>query len=125
MDDNVQGLVRFEGAQPILRVENLKAALEFYVDALGFKKAPWSTDDFTAVSRDRAAIYLCQGGQGRGGAWIWIGVEDAEKLHEEYKARGVVIRLPPTNYPWALEFHVEDPDGNVLRLASEPKLAGS
>ena len=125
MEDNVQDMVRFEGAQPILRVENLKAALQFYVDALGFKKAPWSTADFTSISRDRAAIYLCQGGQGRGGAWIWIGVDDAEKLHEEYKARGVAILLPPTNYPWALEFHVEDPDGNVLRLASEPKLAGS
>jgi len=48
-------------------------------------------------------------------------VEDAEKLHEESKARGVAIRMPPTNYSWALEMHVEDPDGNVLRLGSEPK----
>jgi hypothetical protein len=23
--------------------------------------------------------FVCQGGQGRGGAWIWIGVEDAAK----------------------------------------------
>jgi hypothetical protein len=29
--------------------------------------------------------------------------------------------MPPTNFPWALEMHVEDPDGNVLRLGSEPK----
>ncbi len=35
--------------------------------------------------------------------------------------RGVGIRLPPTNYSWALEMQVEDPDGNVLRLGSEPK----
>jgi hypothetical protein len=48
-------------------------------------------------------------------------VEDAEKLHAEYKARGVKIRMPPTNHSWALEFQVEDPDGNVLRLGSEPK----
>jgi predicted enzyme related to lactoylglutathione lyase len=44
-----------------------------------------------------------------------------ERLYEQYKARGVKIRLPPTNYPWALEMHIEDPDGNVLRIGSEPK----
>jgi len=66
-------------------------------------------------------IYLCWRNQGRGAAWVWVGVEDVEKLHEELKARGVPIRLPPTNYPWALEMQIEDPDGNVLRFGSEPK----
>ena len=113
--------VRFEGAQPILRVENMQTSLDFYVNHLGFKNVEWGTDDFTSVSRDRAAIYLCRGGQGRGAAWVWIGVEDADRLHEEFKAKGVTVRMPPTNYSWALEFHVEDPDGNVLRLGSEPK----
>jgi len=113
--------VRFEGSQPILRVENMQASLDFYVGKLGFKNVEWGNDDFTSVSRDRAAFYLCRGGQGRGGAWVWVGVEDAELLHEEFKANGVKILMPPTNYSWALEFHVEDPDGNVLRLGSEPK----
>ena len=113
--------VGFEGSQPILCVENMQVSLRFYMDKLGFENARWGSDNFTSVSRDRAAIYLCQGDQGRGGAWIWIGVEDAEKLHDEYKARGVTIRLPPTNYPWALEMQVEDPDGNVIRFGSEPR----
>ena len=26
----------------------------------------------------------------------------------------------PMNYPWALEFQIEDPDGNVIRFGSEP-----
>jgi predicted enzyme related to lactoylglutathione lyase len=121
MADPSQTRVRFEGSQPILRVENMAASLQFYVDILGFTNAPWGNDDFTAISRDGAGIYLCRAGQGRGGAWVWIGVEDAEKLHEELKALGVSIRLPPTNYSWALEMQVEDPDGNVLRLGSEPK----
>jgi len=113
--------VFFENSQPILRVEDIKASLRFYVDKLGFKNADWGNDDFTSVNRDRAGIYLCRGDQGRGGAWIWIGVEDAEKLHDELKARGVTIRMPLTNHPWALEFQVEDPDGNVIRFGSEPK----
>lgn len=113
--------VRFEGTQPILRVENMQAALRFYLDILGFQNANWGTKEFTSISRDGARLYLCQGGQGKGGAWVWMGVDDACRLHEELKARGVAIRLPPTNYPWALEMQIEDPDGNVLRLGSEPR----
>jgi uncharacterized glyoxalase superfamily protein PhnB len=44
-----------------------------------------------------------------------------EPIYDQLKARGVPIRMAPTNYPWALEMQVEDPDGNVLRLGSEPK----
>jgi len=121
MGDTAQARVRFEGSQPILRVENMEASLRFYVDLLGFKNASWGSADFTSVNRDRAGIYLCRGDQGLGRAWIWIGVEDVEKLHEECKARGVKIRVPPTNHSWALEMQVEDPDGNVSRFGSEPK----
>src|ERR1700675_40192 len=92
--------VYFENSQAILRVEDMRTALRFYVDLLGFENASWGTEAFTFISRDRAGIYLCQGAQGRGGAWIWIGVDDVETLHEEYKARGATIRLPPTNYSW-------------------------
>lgn len=112
--------VHFEGAQPILRVENMQAALRFYVDLLGFENVSWGTDEFTSVRRDRAALYLCRGDQGRGAAWVWIGVEDAEKLYQELKDSGVRIRMAPTNFPWALEMQIEDPDGNVLRLGSAP-----
>jgi predicted enzyme related to lactoylglutathione lyase len=113
--------VFFEGSQPILRVENLESSVRFYTKLLGFQNAAWGTEEFTSVNRDRAGIYLCLGGQGLGKAWIWIGVEDVEKLEEEFKARGVTIRMPPTNYTWALEMHVEDPDGNVIRFGSDSK----
>jgi predicted enzyme related to lactoylglutathione lyase len=113
--------VRIENAAPILRVENIEASLRFYVGALGFTNADWGGEDFTCVTRDGAGIYLCRGGQGRGGAWVWLGVDDARKLHQHLAALGIAIRMPPTNFPWALEFHVEDPDGNVLRVGSEPE----
>ena len=85
--------VHFENSAPILRVESIAASLRFYEDALGFHNASWGTEDFTQVTRDSAGIYLCQGGQGRGEAWAWIGVSDVEALYEEFKARGVGIRL--------------------------------
>jgi predicted enzyme related to lactoylglutathione lyase len=109
------------GCQPILRVENMETSLQFYVDVLGFENASWGTQYFTSIRRGGTALYLCQGGQGRGAAWVWIGVEDVEKNYEEFKALGVTIRMPPKNFEWAMEMHIEDPDGNVFRLGSEPK----
>ena len=58
--------MHFENSQPILRVEEMGAALAFYVGVLGFRNAEWGTQDFTSVNRDSAGIYLCRGEQGRG-----------------------------------------------------------
>jgi catechol 2,3-dioxygenase-like lactoylglutathione lyase family enzyme len=113
--------IYYENSQPILRVENMEAALHFYVDKLGFSNASWGTDDFTSVNRDRAGIYLCRGAQGSGGAWVWLGVDDVEIIHQDLRRRGLPIRMAPTKYPWALEMQLEDPDGNVLRIGSERK----
>lgn len=112
---------RFECADPILCVENMAAALQFYVGVLGFQPASWGDDNFTCIGRDGACIYLCRGDQGHTGSWVWIGVEDVEALYTEMKARGANLRQEPRNYPWALEMHVEDPDGNILRIGSDSK----
>ena len=87
---------------------------------VGFARRPWGDDGFTSASGDRAGLYLCRGIQGRGGAWAWVGVSDPAALYRDYTGRGVAVRVPPTNYPWALEMHVEDPDGNILCFGSEP-----
>ena len=110
---------RFEGAEPILRVTDMRASLHYYVDVLGFRSVDWGSDDFTAVNRDTAGIYLCRGAQGCLGTWAWIGVEDVQALYDEYRASGAKIRRAPRNYRWALEMHIEDPDGHVLRFGSE------
>jgi predicted enzyme related to lactoylglutathione lyase len=113
--------VVFEGVTPILRVGNLSASLEYYLGVLGFKIDWQGSGPMASVSRGRCHIFLCEGDQGNPGSWVWIGVADAEALFEEYRAKGANIRHPPTNYPWALEMQVEDPDGHILRLGSEPK----
>jgi catechol 2,3-dioxygenase-like lactoylglutathione lyase family enzyme len=98
----------------------MKASIQYYVDVLGFRNADWGDDGFTSINRDRAGIYLCQGGQGCLNTWVWIGVEDVQALFVELKGRGARINHAPRNYPWALEMHVQDPDGHVLRFGSEP-----
>lgn len=110
-----------ENIQPILSVKDMNVSRAFYVDILGFKEAEWGDDNFTSVSRDKSGIYLCKGEQGNPGMWVWIGFDgDIFSLHNQLKAKGVTIHLPPTNHSWALEMQVEDPDGHVLRFGTDP-----
>jgi catechol 2,3-dioxygenase-like lactoylglutathione lyase family enzyme len=111
----------FEGVSPIFTVKNIAASIDYYVAILGFKVDWGAGTGFASVSRGGCRIMLCEGDQGHPGSWVWIGVGDAGQLFEEYKAKGATVRHPPTNYEWAYEMQVEDPDGNILRLGSDPK----
>ena len=113
-------VIGFEGMTPILRVRDLAASLEYYVQKLGFK-IDWQGPFFASVSRGRCHLFLSHGDQGHPGSWVWIGVEDAETLFQEYQASGANIRHRPTNYEWGYEMQVEDPDGNILRMGSDNK----
>jgi len=113
--------VEFGGVTPILRVRDLEASVDHYVRVLGFKVDWRDPGVIASVSRGHCGIFLAEGDQGNPGSWAWIGVSDAGALFEEYRAAGARVRHPPTNYSWAYEMQVEDPDGNVLRLGSEPK----
>lgn len=113
--------IHIENIQPILSVKDIGVSREFYVNTLGFEEAEWGDDNFTSITRDNCAIYLSRGEQGNPGTWIWIGFDgDIFSLHEELKRRGVTIRQPPINHPWAMEMHIEDPDGHVLRFGTDP-----
>jgi len=115
------GAVAFEGVCPIFTVKDIRDSIAYYVNVLGFK-IDWGGDTaFASVSRGNCHIMLCEGDQGHPGGWVWVGVGDAGLLHEEYRAKGARIRHPPTNYEWAYEMQVEDPDGNILRIGSEPR----
>jgi len=112
---------KIENIQPILSVKDMNASRHFYKDILGFEEADWGTDNFTSVNRDNSGIYLCGKGQGNPGTWLWIGFEgDMFELYEQLKIKGATIKQPPLNYSWALELHVEDPDGHVLRFGTDP-----
>ena len=110
----------FEVVTPILRVRELPASVRHYVEVLGFR-VDWTAEGMVSVSRDRCSLMLCEGAQGNPGTWVWIGVEDAGALHAEYRASGAAIRMEPTDFPWAYEMQVTDPDGHVLRFGSEPR----
>ena len=113
--------IEFEDVTPILRVHSLAASIDYYVRVLGFKLDWQEPGSMASVSRDRCGIMLCEGGQGYPGTWVWIGVSDIDPLFAQYRTTGATVRHPPTNYPWAYEVQILDPDGHVLRFGSEPK----
>jgi catechol 2,3-dioxygenase-like lactoylglutathione lyase family enzyme len=112
---------RIENIAPVLNVSDMTQSLAFYVDILGFTNAGWGDDNFTSINKDNTGIYLCKGGQGLPGTWVWIGFDgNIFLLHEELTSKGVRIKLPPTNFSWAYEMQVTDPDGHVLRFGTDP-----
>jgi catechol 2,3-dioxygenase-like lactoylglutathione lyase family enzyme len=113
--------IRLENITPILHVSDMATSRAFYVGILGFKEAEWGDDNFTSIARDNTGIYLCRNGQGHPGTWIWMGFDgDIHRLHELLKVKGVKVRMAPTNFSYAMEMHIEDPDGHVLRLGTDP-----
>ena len=98
----------------------MQRSLDFYINILGFENADWGNEYFTSVHRDNSSLYLCQGAQGKKGTWIWLGFDgDIFELHQYLLSKGILIKLPPTNFTWGCEMQVEDPDGHTLRLGTE------
>ena len=112
-----------ENITPILSVATIDASLELYTDVLGFR-LQWRGGPIAGIGRDGHSIYLCEDGQGNAGTWVWIGVEELDALHADCVAGGANIIMPPTEFPHAREFRVEDADGHVLRIGGAPSGEG-
>jgi catechol 2,3-dioxygenase-like lactoylglutathione lyase family enzyme len=120
-NDKTRLAYRIENITPILSIRDMAASRQFYMEKLGFREAEWGDDNFTSINRDNRGLYLCKGEQGNPGTWIWIGFDgDIFALYEELKTKGVKVKQPPTNHPWAIEMQIEDPDGHVLRFGTDP-----
>jgi catechol 2,3-dioxygenase-like lactoylglutathione lyase family enzyme len=114
------------GAVPILFVREVAAAAAFYEGKLGFHidflhgKPPF----YASVSRDHAALHLRFVHEtnfaelaAREPALILATIEVAnvKVLFQEYESRQVDFAQRLVRQPWGgLDFHVRDPDGNVI-----------
>jgi len=108
-----------EKAIPVLPVDDLSVAKEFYVDRLGFTVRFEATEDGTdgLLGVDRGGISITldcpMSGHGRE-ACVSLEVENADAYYDEWRDR-VEIRRPPKNEPWgARTFDVIDPFGNTI-----------
>ena len=109
-----------ERAVPILPVDDLRVAKEFYVGKLGFTVGFEATDDGTngLLGVERGSICLTldcpMPGHGRE-ACVSLQVDSADAYYDEWREKGVAIRQPPKNEPWdARTFDVVDPFGNTI-----------
>lgn len=111
----------FGSPVPVFRVKDVDASISYYLNALGFQLQWRANEGFACVAQGKCSIFLTNDNQSQPRMWIWIGVEDVRALHERYVAAGAQIRNPPENFDWAVEMQVEDLDGNVLRIGSDPE----
>ena len=108
-----------ERAVPILPVDDLNAAKEFYAKALGFRVLYEVSDDgrtgILGLERGTIRITLdCpMAGHGRD-ACVSLEVESADAYYDEWH-KEVEIRNPPKNESWdGRTFDVIDPFGNTI-----------
>ena len=104
-----------ENIIPILSVKDLSVSLAYYEKALGFS-TKWSADGFACLTRDGWNLYVSEGDQGQPGTWIWMGLEDIDRMYQECQSKGATIQSELSANDWGREFRVEDPDGHIIRF---------
>lgn len=108
-----------ELAVPILPVEDLRLAKEFYVGALGFDVTFEATEDgktgLIGVRRGSIELTLdCpMAGHGRE-ACVGLRVDSADRYYTEWSARTRVLRAPRNEEWGARTFDLIDPFGNTI-----------
>ena len=114
---------------PFFIVANLKTAISFYADKLGFEVrfiGPPDGEYFAIVGRDKVSIFLKEIHPGinaipnhtrhEWARWdAYISTDDPENLFEEYNSAGVSFHDPiRVNSDDLLGFEIKDADGYVL-----------
>ena len=112
---------------PLLRCNNLPAAVHFYTTVLDFSlKYPDIPPNewVTAITHGDAEILLASM-DGTPRTALYIHVNDVDAAFAKYVHRGLMIpdrpespvHNSPVNQTWGLrEFYIDDPDGNTLRF---------
>ena len=115
----------FKSAIPVLHVSSAAAAEEFYCGRLGFRREfTYRVDDaqadpsYMGLARDGVELHVSSfSGDAVVGGAVFLLVQDVDALHAELVAKGVAIKLPPTDQSWGnREMYVSDPDGNSIRF---------
>jgi catechol 2,3-dioxygenase-like lactoylglutathione lyase family enzyme len=121
-----------------LYVLDQDAALDFYVNTLGFEVADdidlgfmrWLT---VRVPGDEREVLLDKPGppamdeataatvtdlltRGAVAGSLFLTTDDAIKVHEELVARGVEVTDGPEQRPYGIDFGIRDPFGNAIRI---------
>jgi uncharacterized glyoxalase superfamily protein PhnB len=120
-------MARLEGTRLILAVRSLRAATDFYMNALGFTRDFGDeSDGWSWLSRDNFRVGLGEctdaipaNELGDHSYVAYVNVDDIDGLYREFMSRGVPIRIPPQTKPWGMrEFALQTPDGHRMTFGS-------
>jgi predicted enzyme related to lactoylglutathione lyase len=105
-----------------LQVRDLQRSAAFYEQTLGMERAAssppgavvFATEPIAFAVRDPLPGTNLDGGQPGLGVALWLGVHDAQALHDRITAADVQIVAEPFDGPFGRTFSFRDPDGYVL-----------
>jgi catechol 2,3-dioxygenase-like lactoylglutathione lyase family enzyme len=119
----------FTGLAPVLLVPDVRAALDWYRDVLGFEVEGWSQAPamYGYATRDGCTIHLAcsERGPARPNSEVvppdlfdvYLWVDDVERLYDELGGSGTDNLHPPTDRDYGLrEIRVRDLNGYVLGI---------
>ncbi len=109
---------------PEIPVSDLREAIEYYQQRLGFRVAMENPrGDYAIVERDDVAIHLFQDDTGsHSPVGIHIFTHELEELHAEIVRRGARLSQGIIQKPWGnRDFRVNDQWGNEIKF-TEPLL---
>jgi uncharacterized glyoxalase superfamily protein PhnB len=103
---------------PELPVVNLRKALDYYKQKLGFQTVMTLPEgDYAIVERDGVAIHLFTAGPGNGPGSIHVFTEGLDELWREFEKAGTQIKQGIIRKPWGnRDFRVLDDSGNELKF---------
>ncbi len=113
--------MKIESVSPILSVDDLGKAMDFYRRTLGFDLA-WSwgePPDIAAVCRDSIEIMLTQraGAKPAGAAHVYLVVSGIDDYYAALVGAGVTMVVPIGDRPYGMrDFRIADPSGNELSI---------
>lgn len=124
-------MVQMHHVTPFLRVPDIKAAIAFFVDTLGFKIG-FEGGDYAYVWRDKVAFRMIEDealpARGEGRYTSYVDVEDVDALWAELKPKLDLLPAgqvgPPCDQEYGQrEFTVIGPDGDIIAFGAAIKQA--
>ncbi|WP_276483130.1 VOC family protein [Paraflavitalea pollutisoli] len=100
---------------PLLIVNNIPQAVEFYVGKLGFTHVfTWGEPpEIAGVNLGKVSVHLYEGTPADNS--VYFVVNDADELYGYHQSQGVDILFPPGDRPYELrDYAIRDPWGNKL-----------
>ena len=119
----------FESVAPLLSVDDLKSALDYYQRVLGFQIAwTWGEPAYLAsVCRDRVELNLGERGKAGppGASRVYIRLQGIDAYFERVSKAGAEIATPIADRPYGMrDFGVREPSGNQLDFGQPTGGAG-